>query len=234
MAIYIKGGAVTGAETYELYEKVVTPKTVLGEEQEYLSCWTTCKGELGNTNYFAQKNRWSTKVHVSKFHYYNGGEDTISCILLLYNTNTLTITKRLDFATLAAGANSFDVDFDLNPDEGFIVRVSKNSYYMDTPASENRGGLTIITADTYNVGGTVELGLAIPSYTICTSLTVEEYEKSTTEFDTEYNLEDTASEINFEVSALGLSEGEHTFVVKAKADGYADSDYSNEVVYTQT
>lgn len=48
----------------------------------------------------------------------------------------------------------------------------------------------------------------------------------------EYNLLDTAEEINFEVSALGLSEGNHTLVVKAKGDGFDDSDYSNEVIYT--
>lgn len=41
-----------------------------------------------------------------------------------------------------------------------------------------------------------------------------------------------ASEINFEVSALNLASGDHTLVVKAKADGYVDSDYSNEVVYS--
>jgi len=41
----------------------------------------------------------------------------------------------------------------------------------------------------------------------------------------------TSSEINFEVSALNLEAGSHTLVVKAKADGYEDSDYSNEVVY---
>lgn len=39
------------------------------------------------------------------------------------------------------------------------------------------------------------------------------------------------TEINFEVSTLGLSAGNHTLVVKAKASGYEDSDYSNEVVY---
>ena len=43
----------------------------------------------------------------------------------------------------------------------------------------------------------------------------------------------TGSEINFDVSALGLAAGEHTLVVKAKADGYEDSDYSNEVVYKE-
>lgn len=40
-----------------------------------------------------------------------------------------------------------------------------------------------------------------------------------------------ASEINFEVSALGLVAGEHVLAVRASASGYADSDYSNEVVY---
>lgn len=39
----------------------------------------------------------------------------------------------------------------------------------------------------------------------------------------------TKDTIDFEVSAMGLSVGNHTFVVKAKADGYDDSDYSNEV-----
>lgn len=41
----------------------------------------------------------------------------------------------------------------------------------------------------------------------------------------------TGSDINFEVSALGLANGSHTLVVKAKANGYEDSDYSNEIVY---
>lgn len=50
----------------------------------------------------------------------------------------------------------------------------------------------------------------------------------------EYNSLATANSINFEVSALGLAEGDHTLVVKAKGDGvnYTDSDVSNEVVYT--
>lgn len=48
----------------------------------------------------------------------------------------------------------------------------------------------------------------------------------------EYNSLEEKGEINFEVSAMGLMEGDHTLVVKAKADGYEDSDYSNELVYT--
>lgn len=47
-----------------------------------------------------------------------------------------------------------------------------------------------------------------------------------------YNSLSTAANINFEVSAMEFEPGDHTLVVKAKADGYEDSDYSNEVVYT--
>lgn len=47
-----------------------------------------------------------------------------------------------------------------------------------------------------------------------------------------YNSLAEANEINFDVSAMNLAAGDHTLVVKAKADGYEDSDVSNEVVYT--
>lgn len=47
-----------------------------------------------------------------------------------------------------------------------------------------------------------------------------------------YNSLEEKNEINFEVSALGLPEGDHILVVKAKADGYETSDPSNEVIFT--
>ena len=47
-----------------------------------------------------------------------------------------------------------------------------------------------------------------------------------------YSLLAQGSSINFEVSALGLTAGNHVLVVKAVADGYEDSEYSNEITYT--
>lgn len=47
-----------------------------------------------------------------------------------------------------------------------------------------------------------------------------------------YNHLADGNEINFELDALGLASGNHTLVVKAKADGYLDSDYSNELSYS--
>lgn len=49
-----------------------------------------------------------------------------------------------------------------------------------------------------------------------------------------YNKLSEKTTIDFEVSAMGLETGAHTLVVKATANGYDDSDYSNEVTYTQT
>ena len=57
----------------------------------------------------------------------------------------------------------------------------------------------------------------------------ELYEK----VDTTYTLKTTGSSINFDLETLGLSLGEHIFVVRATANGYTPSDYSNEVTYTQ-
>lgn len=42
----------------------------------------------------------------------------------------------------------------------------------------------------------------------------------------------TGTEINFALDGLGLAAGDHVLVVKARADGYTDSEYSNEVTYT--
>lgn len=56
----------------------------------------------------------------------------------------------------------------------------------------------------------------------------ELYEKTSSS----YNLLATNTEINFNLDNLNLDSGDYILVVKAKADGYEDSDYSNEVTYT--
>ena len=48
----------------------------------------------------------------------------------------------------------------------------------------------------------------------------------------EFNTIATDDEINFELDTLITTAGDHTLAVKAKADGYEDSDPSNEVVYS--
>ena len=58
------------------------------------------------------------------------------------------------------------------------------------------------------------------------------YELAEKASDGAYNVLASKDEINFELDSLGLAAGKHTLVVKAKADGWEDSDYSNEVTYT--
>lgn len=41
------------------------------------------------------------------------------------------------------------------------------------------------------------------------------------------------SKTTFDLSTLNLPEGTYTVKVKAKADGYRDSEFSNEVSYTK-
>lgn len=41
------------------------------------------------------------------------------------------------------------------------------------------------------------------------------------------------SKTAFDLSTLNLSDGTHTVTVKAKADGFAESNFSNEVSYTK-
>lgn len=42
------------------------------------------------------------------------------------------------------------------------------------------------------------------------------------------------SKTTLDLSTLNLTDGTHTVKVKAKADGYKDSEFSNEVSYTKT
>lgn len=47
-----------------------------------------------------------------------------------------------------------------------------------------------------------------------------------------YSTLKTKSELDFDLSELSFSDGDHTLVVRAKADGYTTSDWSNELTYT--
>ena len=93
-----------------------------------------------------------------------------------------------------------------------------------TVMTELQGGLIIEEVEEIEVPQSFIKGDDVANAT-----SYELFEKNA---DGSYKSWGTSDHINFEVSALGLSAGNHTFVVKAKADGYEDSDYSNEVTAT--
>lgn len=226
MATYVKGDAVSNAQSYELYEKIPAGLT-LGGEVEYLTGWQTFGGKFGNTNYFSQKNRFTNKTHIKKFCYFNGGTETITAKLVIYDSTAMTITKVFDFADVVAGANQFDVDFDMEPTEDWIVRVSKDSYWLSTPSGY--GGLTMCSGSPDTVGEAVTLGTAFSQYTLPANLIGNEYVETSEET---YKTISNASSINFKLDDLNFEAGNHTLVVQAHAEGYESSDYSNEVTYT--
>lgn len=120
-----------------------------------------------------------------------------------YVNDTYTYTGDKNFLGLAVTANATSPDYAIGDTAG------DGTYYIVESASVRAN---IITGD------------AVPNATDYAL-----YEKS----GTAYTLKATANEISFDLTTLGLSAGSHIFAVKATADGYTDSDYSNEVTYVQ-
>lgn len=127
---------------------------------------------------------------------------TGATITSLYVNDTYTYNGDKTYLGLALTANA------TTPDYAVGTTIDDGTYY-------------IVEGTAASTGGSVITGEAVPNAT-----SYELYEKS----GTSYTLKSTSTEIRFDLTSLNLSAGSHTFVVKAKADGYQDSDYSNEVI----
>lgn len=135
---------------------------------EQLSSWASSDGTFGNANYFSQTNNWNEDVHVTKFCYYNGGEETITAQLFIYDTQTNTISKAYKFENIVPGENKIDVDFTMLASENWIVQVSKNSYWIHTPSGGS--GIVICKLSSTEVGGTVSFSSEFAQYTMPANL----------------------------------------------------------------
>lgn len=150
-------------------------------------------------------------------------------------TNSNSANLRWD-AELEAGVTVvFSADYVVNSGSFILtIRNSTGTILVST---------TVLNTGTYSAkyttteAGTYQFrtaGNQAENSAVCSNVRAEiQSDDGETAEDTYVSLA-TGSEINFDVSALGLAAGDHTLVVKAKADGYEDSDYSNEVVYTAT
>lgn len=136
-----------------------------------------------------------------------------------------------------SSGTSYHVYADLPVEVGKTYVVSSGCYRTWLLDAEGVG-LEHFSFQDFSEGYTVRNDRAVAMRLCFTGGAVSE--KDTVTYDevgeggTTYESRATASEINFEVSALGLPAGDHILVVKAKADGYNDSEYSNEVVYKAT
>lgn len=147
-------------------------------------------------------------------------------------TNSNSANLRWD-AELAAGDTVvFSADYVVNSGT-FIMTIRSAANDILVSTAVNKTG-TFTAEYTATEAGTYRFqtaGNQEENSAICSNVSVKVKEDEGDAEDTYVSLA-TASEINFDLSTLGLAAGNHTLVVKAKADGYEDSDYSNEVVYT--
>lgn len=204
MATYVKGNTVANATSYELIEK----KTAGASAGE------TVTTEYSNAGYMLVSTGALTGASSTWIH-----SDFIQIDTLTDGDDGLCAKKFVGHSQVAA------VAFYSAASEGSFVNA-----YIATNADCNNSGLT--AAKVKELAG--ENAQYVVFSTDGSKATLEVTTSGASGGETTYNTLATASEINFNLSALSLSAGEHTLMVKAKADGYTDSDYSNEVVYTQT
>lgn len=133
------------------------------------------------------------------------------------NADGICVEKFISHGTVAAISYYTEADFNSWLSAMTFAQVGKASATAEAVRSNAPDGAVYVVFSTDGSKATLEVTTAASG-----------------DGETTYEVRATKNEINFEVSALGLSAGNHTLVVKAKADGYEDSDYSNELVYTAT
>ena len=131
-------------------------------------------------------------------------------------------------------------------DKNFLgLAVTANATSPDYAIGDTAGGGTYYIVESASVRANVITGDAVPNatgyelYEVMEDpnagggiLDIETGDISGTQ-NKIYTLKATSSTLYFTLTTLGLSAGSHIFAVKATADGYTDSDYSNEVTYVQ-
>lgn len=218
MSTFIKGDSVANATRYALYEKLVNeyydPDNLIynmntpGE--------TTINGVTFNV-------REDGSVVVS-------GTATKATTFIIYDTDTFTLDTG-DYYLYGCESGGSNTGYYLRleyvagggkiiTDVGSGATVNVTNVYSNVP-------LTLYIG--IESGVTVNYRLFKPLFT-----KIKDRIFRSAVSPTVYTKLSEKTTIDFEVSAMGLEAGTHTLAVKAMADGYDDSDYSNEVTYTQT
>lgn len=144
-------------------------------------------------------------------------------------TNSNSSNLRYEANLEAGDTVTFSVDVVINSGTFIMtIRTSANSIVATTTI--NKSGTWTATY-TVTESGTYRFQTAGNQDTNSATYTNI---KVLVDGDPEYRYESITEddEINFDVATLNFGTGDHILVVKAKADGYEDSDYSNEVTYS--
>lgn len=216
-----------GDETYGVYRELIGHYGRNSNGRYYVKINDGYTGNKTFEDFCYQETDFTNKVAI-----YDGNDITRSnsptssnAAILTYNTNYLRIkiiSADIKYITLMICPRQFSM-YCINelvpaPQNATINGDSSTTLFSAMESALTIEEVEVSDATTFVKGDAVE-----------NATSYELFEK----VGSAYNSLATANSINFNVSALGLSVGNHTLVVKAKADGYEDSDYSNEVVYTQ-
>ena len=244
MATYVKGNAVANATQYELIEKILP---VTGEiESPNLFDLDTVNQYYKNGCFLAASAKWYSVVSFISTSLLPLARDNGAAELYIYGVKTTAemhltwwgedAVEEAPTADVVGTGSVYSVG-------GFTIKNGTNVGSGNTTmevVTDSKGVecLKLTIAKTYNpLAKYIRLGIGTSAYTSRSDIYIsvgERFQVVDDGGETTYETRAIDSSINFEVSALGLPAGDHTFVVKAKANGYEDSDYSNEVVYTAT
>jgi hypothetical protein len=216
LAVYIKGNPVANATAYKLCEKIVGAE-INANLIETPTQSTTDNGIQYAVNANGSVNAFGSATGVSTFVIYESTSfDLKAGTYYLYGCPSGGSTSKYRLILEYGTGTSAKVMTDTGT--GDTVQVSSD--LTNVP----------LTVYVYIAAGVTVNNLRFsPMFT-----SVKDAEFGSTIKPVSYNELAEKTTIDFNVSALNLEVGAHTLVVKATADGYDDSDYSNEVTYTQS
>ena len=242
MAVFVKGNAVANATSYELIEKVMP---VNGEvESPNLYNVDVVNQYYKSGCFLAASAKWYSVASFISTNLIPLHRDSGDAVLYIYGVKTTTemhltwwgadAVEEAPTADVVGTGSVYSVG-------GFTVKNGTNVGSGNTVlevVTDSKGTecLKLTIRKTYNpLANYIRLGIGTSAYTSRNDVFIcdgERFQVVDGGEERTYNILVTGEEINFEVSALGLATGDHILMVKAKADGYEDSDYSNEVAYT--
>ena len=241
MATYVKGNPVANATQYELIEKVYPAS---GEsESPNLFDLDIVNQYYKNGCFLAASAKWYSVVSFISTSLLPLVRDDGNAELYIYGVKTTTemhltwwgedAVEEAPTADVVGTGSVYSVS-------GFTIKNGTNVGSGNTTmevVTDSKGTecLKLTIAKTYNpLAKYIRLGIGTGAFTSRSDIYIcdgERYQVVESGGEITYETRATASDINFDVSETVADGGSHTFVVKAKADGYIDSDYSNEVTY---
>lgn len=238
MAKFIKGNPVENATEYELIEKIL-PEYEIQEKENLFNndivnqyykngCFLASSAKWYSVASFRSSNLLPLAPRPTELYIY-GLKQSAEMHLTWYDNSAKEEAPTAD----AVGSGN------IAPVGGFTIKNGTNvgsGNVTFTYVTDSKGNpcFKFTMVSTYQSAASyIRLGIGtsapVTSFSDIYITQGERYQIIDKGEQPTYETLTTKNEINFDVSSLNLSAGNHIFVVKAKGEDYEDSDYSNEV-----